>query len=552
MLQSLYIENYAIIEKIQLNFSDSLNIITGETGAGKSIMLGAISLILGKRADTKILYNSEAKCIVEAIFTELKSETLTFLEEEGFDKDEELIIRREISPSGKSRAFINDTPTTLKHLSKVASGLIDLNRQFELLDIQRAKFQLEMIDVTAGTTKAVGEYQAEYFDFRRLEAELQELKRLDNEAAKEQEFLKFQFNELNLLEIQEGEHQSLESDLKVLAKTEQLGTLSQKTIYSLSEDDPSIIDQLSLLKREWEDLAALNPLYDTIVQSLTNVENEILEVVSLSEEAKERLEVDPSRKNEIEDRLNQINALLNKHRLKSSDELMELHTELEEKLTKYGSREEQIKLLEGKLNKTEKDLRVRAEAISAKRKKVFKKLTDKIHKILGTLSMGSAQIDFQHNYSAPLTSTGIDIVEILFSANKGGKFTSIKQAASGGEMSRLMLAMKSTVAKQMELPTLIFDEIDTGVSGEVALKMGGLMKDLSSKHQVISITHSPQVAARASKHFHVFKEESKKRTFTKIDELDSESRVTELAKMLSGSNPSDSAISNARELLELE
>jgi len=552
MLQSLYIENYAIIDKIQLNFSESLNIITGETGAGKSIMLGAISLILGKRADTKILHDSNSKCIVEAIFTDLKSETLAFLEEEGFDTDAELIIRREISPTGKSRAFINDTPTTLKNLTKVSSGLIDLNRQFELLDIQRAKFQLEMIDVTAGTSKAVKDYQSEYFEFRKKEAELQALKKLDNEAAKEQEFLKFQFNELNLLGIQSGEAQSLESDLQVLAKSEQLGTLTQKTIYSLSEEDPSIVDQLNLIKREWEDLAALNPLYDSIVKALNTVENEILEVVSLSEEAKDNLEVDPSRKNEIEDRLNQINALLNKHRLKSSDELLQLHVELEEKLTKYGSREEQIKLLESKLTKVEKDLRIRVEAISAKRKKVFKKLTDKIHKILGTLSMGSAQIDFQHSYSAALTATGIDIVEILFSANKGGKFTSIKQAASGGEMSRLMLAMKSTVAKQMDLPTLIFDEIDTGVSGEVALKMGSLMKDLSAAHQVISITHSPQVAARASKHFHVFKEESKKRTFTKIVELDAEARIIELAKMLSGSNPTDSALSNARELLEIE
>ena len=552
MLRKLHIENYAIIDKLEINFHKSLNIITGETGAGKSIMLGAISLILGKRADTKVLMDKNSKCIVEAVFDKLSKKTFAFLEEEGFDTDDELIIRREINTSGKSRAFINDTPTTLKNLQLISENLIDLNRQFELLDIQQANFHLEMIDTSAGIIPQVGEYKNEYFEYRKKESELRDLRASDDQAAKEFEFLKFQFQELEVLGLMSGEQGSLESDLQVLAKSEDLLNLSEKTNFTISESDNSITDQIRALSREWEELSELNPKFKSIHEALVNIENEMEEVMGLTDDARNAIDADPAKKGEIESRLNLIYSLLNKHRLKDAEELIALHNNLDERLANYHSRDDQIKKLEKVVEGLEKKLRVKAEKISSLRKKTFKPLTKKIMKILETLQMGSSKVEVHHENTGSLTSNGIDDIEILFCANKGGELKPIKQVASGGELSRLMLAMKSTVANQMKLPTLIFDEIDTGVSGEVANKMGVLMRELGSHHQVIVITHSPQVSASAHKHFHIFKEENKKRAFTRMKELNTEERITEIAKMLSGASPTDSALSNARELLDID
>ncbi len=552
MLQRLHIENYAIIDKLEINFHKSLNIITGETGAGKSIMLGAISLILGKRADTKVLMNKKSKCIVEAVFDRLSKKTFSFLEEEGFDTDDELIIRREINTSGKSRAFINDTPTTLKNLERISENLIDLNRQFELLDIQQANFHLEMIDTSAAIIPKVAEYKSEYFEYRKKESELKQLRASDDQAAKEFEFLKFQFQELEMLALNQGEQQNLEADLQILAKSQDLLNLSEKTNFTISEGENSLSDQVRALSREWEELSELNPKFKTIHEALINIENEMEEVLALTSEARDAIDADPAKKEEIEVRLNLIYSLLNKHRLKDAEELIDLHSTLDEKLSNYNSRDEQISKLEKAVEGMEKKLRVKAEQISASRKKTFKPITKKIMKILETLSMGSSKVEVHHENTGILTANGIDDIEIFFCANKGGELKPIKQVASGGELSRLMLAMKSTVANQMKLPTLIFDEIDTGVSGEVANKMGILMKELGEHHQVIVITHSPQVSASAHKHFHIYKEENKKRAFTRMKELNNEERITEIAKMLSGEAPTDSALSNARELLDID
>ena len=552
MLQKLHIENYAIIDKLEIDFHQALNIITGETGAGKSIMLGAISLILGKRADSKVLLDKNSKCIVEAIFNNLSVETFQFLEEEGFDSDDELIIRREISVSGKSRAFINDTPTTLKNLEKISENLIDLNRQFELLDIQQANFHLAMIDTSAGINELVEEYRNEYFSYRKKEAELKQLKATDDQAAKEFEFIKFQYQELEALSLVKGEQKTMESNLEILSKSEDLINLSQKTNYLLSEDENSISDQIRNLAREWESLSGLNPIFKSIEESLVGIESELEDIVSQSIEAKESINADPSKKTELETRLNLIYSLLNKHRLKSEDDLLELYDSLGERLGSYNSRDEQIAKLESSLNKMEKLLRLKAESISSKRKKASGPLVKKILKILSSLGMASSKVEVKQEDTNALTANGIDDIEIYFSANKGAELKPIKQVASGGELSRLMLAMKSTVANQMKLPTLIFDEIDTGVSGEVANKMGVLMRELGDKHQVIVITHSPQVSASAHKHFHIFKEENKKRAFTRMKVLNTEERITEIAKMLSGASPTDSALSNARELLDID
>ncbi len=552
MLKNLSIQNYAIIDKLHLEFSEALNIVTGETGAGKSIMLGAISLVLGKRADSKVLFDQAKKCIVEIVFDELPKEVSKFLDREGFDEEEELIIRREINSNGKSRAFINDTPATLKMLNEISSHLIDLNRQFELLDIQEADFQLNMIDANAGTQSLVEKYTAGYHQYKQIKSTLNKLKVSEGEAAKELDFLKFQYQELEELALESGEQKIIEDDLSKLEKSQDLIQLVEKTQYTIFGSEQSVSDQLSELARQWMELETLDPLYKNISDAFANIDSLLTDIERKSKQAENLIDADPQRKAELEERLNQIYSLLKKHRVDDDESLLKIYNEIGGRLKDYTSTDDQIEALEKDLAEMESTLFDEARSLSTKRQKSFSKLLKKIKEILDQLAMGNSELKIKHDTSDSLSATGLDNIEIQFSANPGVPIQSIKKVASGGELSRLMLAMKTTVADQMDLPTLIFDEIDTGVSGEVAHKMGGLMKRLGKKHQVIVITHSPQVAAAANKQFHMYKEVQGKRTFTRLKELTSEERITEIAKMLSGANPSVSAISNAKELLDID
>ncbi len=549
MLKSLQIVNYAIIDKLLLEYSNGLNIVTGETGAGKSIMLGAMSLLIGKRADSKVLFDKEKKCVVEGIYNNLPKSINKFLEKEGFDVEEELIIRREINASGKSRSFVNDTPATLKTLESIANMSIDLNRQFELLDIQSADFQVNMIDHLAGITTKVETYKKEFRTLKEMQAELKKLQASESTAASEYEFLKFQFNEIDALALMDGEQKSLEEELAILSKSEEIIELSNASNYQIDEAENSLSDSLRNLSNQWSSLANLNPDYQKISDAFINIEAQLEDVSSLISSALENVNTDPSRKSEVESRINTLYALLQKHRANSQEDLILIFDQIQEKLGNYDSIEATIIELQNKISALEQDLRISAKEISNKRAKIFPKLEKQIKAILSDLSMNSARLKVANSVSESLNTNGIDNIEIQFAANTGSEFKSIKSVASGGELSRLMLAMKSTVAGKMELPTMVFDEIDTGVSGEVAHKMGDLMSKLSEKHQVIVITHSPQVASKAQTHFHIYKEESKKRTFTRMKVLNQEERINEIAKMLSGDKLSDSAISNAKEFL---
>lgn len=549
MLTSLSIVNYAIIVELKLDFSEALNIITGETGAGKSIMLGALSLITGKRADSKILYDKEKKCVVEGIFNEVPKSVNELLEQEGFDVSNELILRREMNPKGKSRAFINDSPSNLNLMERVAFQMLDLNRQFELLDIQSTDFQVDMIDHLAGIEKKSSDYRRDYKSYKQKLNELEKLKNSEGEATKEYDFLKFQLDELNAASLVSGEQKTLEDELNTLQKANAIIELSSATTYQIDTAEESIIQKLRELKHKWEDVSEVNENYKKVYESFQQIESELDELVRDVESSLGSINTDPNRKSELESRLNILYQLLQKHRVKDDVELMQLTDELNSKVTQFESRGSNIKDLENEVSKLQEVLLKKATGISQKREKTFSKVEKKIYEILSALAMPSANIKVENEKNETLGLNGLDQIDIKFSANKGMAAQSIKKVASGGEISRLMLAMKTTVADTMKLPTMIFDEIDTGVSGEVAHRMGQLMSDLAKKHQVIVITHSPQVAAKADKHFHIYKEENKKRTFTKMKELDSESRITEIAKMLSGEQPTKSALSNAKELI---
>jgi len=549
MLNSLTIENYAIIAKVHIDFDSSLNIITGETGAGKSILLGALGLIMGNRADSKVLYDKENKCVVEAVFTKVPATVNKLLEENDLDVEEELIIRREIVKSGRSRAFVNDTPTKLELLQKLSSSLVDLNQQFRILEIQDKSFQLSLVDALAKNEKSSNEYSAAYSEYRKTIKELADLESSESAQLKELDFLKFQFEEMTTLALEGGEQTSLESDLQLLDKAEDISLLMGETGYLLSEAEPSVRDQLATLVQRWNGYTTADEMIKEGVVILEEILNNVDTLSTIAAEIKERTQGDPGRLEEIRGRLDAIYLLQKKHGVNSVTELLDLQQDMEIRLSNIDNRSGRITELKNQLAVMKIKLEKLAHKLSGQRIKVFPKLEKSVNSRLKELSMGAAAIKISNEVQAELGNSGIDKIDILFKANKGTDFMPIRKVASGGETSRLMLSIKASVADSMALPTMIFDEIDTGVSGDVAGKMGAILKQLSDKHQLICITHSPQVSARAIQHLYVYKEETKSRTLTHVKVLDKEERIIELAKMLSGNPPSSFALENAKDLL---
>jgi len=536
MIQRLHIRNYAIIEELQLDFAEGLSIITGETGAGKSIVLGALSLILGGRADSKTLFNDEQKCIIEGRFNVEAYNLQAFFEEQDLDYDAELIIRREITPSGKSRAFVNDTPANLKVLQRLGNTLIDLHQQFDTLYINNAEFQLELLDALAGQRDTVAGYRKQYAE---LQANRRSLAQLNEEAAqarREQEFLEFQVNEFDEAALMPGEQETLEGERHRLSNADEIKQLTNGIFHFLTEDDNAVADQLMTIGTKLLPLAAGDPKLKDLYDRFEGLRLELDEVASELEAFGDDTEVNPERLEEVEERLNLIYRLQNKHSVSTIEELLTIFEELSGRLGHFAD-------LGGEIEKLTKE----GEKLSAALLKVGATLRKGRQKVAPKFSQ---QVHFQAlDKPGP---HGLDEVRFLFSANKGGRLQTIKDAASGGEMSRLALVTKSLVASAMELPTLIFDEIDSGVSGDVAQKMGKILTDLSRHHQVVVITHSPQVASRADRHYFVYKQDraDADRTITKVRELDREERIRSIAVMLSQNPPSSSALSNARELVE--
>ncbi len=552
MIKRLHIRNYAIIEELTLDFAQGLSIITGETGAGKSIVLGALNLILGGRADTKTLFDESQKCIIEGRFDISAYDLREFFQENDLDYDPELIIRREITPSGKSRAFVNDTPSNLKVLQQLGATLIDLHQQFDTLYINNSEFQLELLDALATQREAVKDYRADYAKLQDTRRRLNQFLEEQAQARREQEFLEFQVNELEEAALRLHEQEELEAERHRLSNAEEIQQLTAGAFNYLTEGDSSVTDRLLAIAVKLTPLAAGDPKLRSISERFESLRLELEEVASDLEAFGEDTEVSPERLEEIEERLTLLYRLQTKHSVKDNAELLEIYTSLSARLGHFADLGGNITKLEKEKDRLIAALVKQGEALRKGRERVAPTFAAQVKKQLAELSMGNARLEVDFKPLGKPGPNGLDEVRFLFSANKGGKLQSIKDAASGGEMSRLALVTKSLVASAMELPTLIFDEIDAGVSGDVAQKMGRILTELSAHHQVVVITHSPQVASRAHRHYFVYKTDKQDadRTITRVRELDREERVRAIATMLSQNPPSDAAMKNARELIE--
>ncbi|MBK6497520.1 MAG: DNA repair protein RecN [Saprospiraceae bacterium] len=551
MLRKLEIQNYAIIDKLEIDFPTGLTIITGETGAGKSILLGALGLIMGKRADTKVLFDQERKCFVEATFAIADYQLHEYFTEEGLDYDDELIIRREIAPGGKSRAYINDSPVTLDILTTLTENLIDIHQQFDTLDIQKPVFQLRIIDALAGNKNVLEQYSNLYKDYRQTCQKLELLKEENRNAQQEVEFLNFQIAEFDQADLKPNEQDELEMQLQKLTSAEDIIKNCSAIVQAVEEGENAILGQLQFISNQFGSIKNLDKNFSDIYDRLLSVREELMDISKDASRISDSTEYDAAAIETTTTRLNIINRLQKKHGVITMDDLLKTQAEIKDKLNKFGDLTSDIENLELEISKKERSLKDLAQVLSQARKKVIPSLEKDVHNLLTDLSMNHAYIKIQTGILPNFSNSGLDDISILFAPNKGSDFLPLKDTASGGEMSRLTLIIKSLVAGALTLPTLIFDEIDAGVSGDIAGKMGEILNNLANKHQIIAITHSPQIAAKAMSHYWVYKNDTESRTVTAMRQLDQGERVHEIAKMLSGNPPTEAAKANARELIGL-
>lgn len=549
MLKRLHIRNYALIDEIDIHFSERLTIITGETGAGKSILLGALGLVMGERADSKVFYNDSEKCVVEATFDVSSYDLKSFFDEHELDYDSEVFIRREVSPAGKSRAFVNDTPVNNQVLQRLTEALVDLHQQFDTLDIHNVNFQLRMIDALADNAVLLKEYQSGYRRYAADRKKLAEYISLSESGSKEMDFLRFQLEELQQAALTAGEQDAMENELAKLTGAEEIKMAYAAAFSHLVEGEQNVISQLQSIARSFQhtrklsaDLSSLSDRFDALIVDLQDIGR-------ICDRIAEKTEHDPERIMELQDRLNIIYKLQKKHGVSSVEELQEIQARLEDQTSGYTDLGEVIAKLEKEISAQDAVLREKAAVLSTRRKSVTAGFETRVHGMLEQLSMPHARLKVEINDTAQLSATGLDDVQFLFASNVGSRFLPIRDVASGGELSRLTLCTKSLVADAIPLPTLIFDEIDTGISGDVSLKMGHILKELSERHQVVSITHTPQIASRADAHYFVYKTVDGNRTITRIRLLNHDERIRSIAVMLSGNPPSESALATARELL---
>lgn len=551
MLKKLEIQNYAIIDKLNLDLSKHLSIITGETGAGKSILLGALGLIMGKRADTKVLYDETVKCFVEATFSVSSYNLAEWFESEDLDYFDEVVIRREISPQGKSRAFINDTPVTLDVLEGLAKQLIDIHQQFDTLDIQKPDYQLKIIDVLGGNKALLSDYTSLYRKYKKAQKTLAELIEKNKNAVQECEFLNFQMNEFVKADLKAGEQEALENNLEKLTAAEDIKKWTTLLAHGLEEAENSVTGQIQSLVSQFSSITHLSEDYQELYDRVLAAKEELTDVAREVAVIADKTEYDPESIQETQSRLDLIYRLQKKHQVLTVEDLLAMQQSIQQQLDAFTDISSEIDKIKEDILSTEQTLIQRGSEITKNRRSVTELFEKNVQALLSDLSMPFARLQVSITPLPQASSTGFDDVSILFAPNKGSQFLPLKDTASGGEMSRLALCIKSLVAKAMTLPTLIFDEIDSGVSGEVAMKMGEILEKLADNHQVISITHSPQIASKAIKHYWVYKNDTASRTVTAIRELSLNERIEELAKMLSGNPPTSTAIANAKELLGL-
>lgn len=549
MLKRLHIQNYAIIEEISIGFSPQMNIITGETGAGKSILMGALSLILGDRADTSVLLNREKKCFVEGCFEIGNlSGVKKYLQDEDLDSDNELLIRREITPNSKSRAFVNDTPVNLEQLRHLSSMLVDLHRQFDTLELGESGFQLEVIDALAGNQALLREYQAMYRLWVNERSALQQLIQRKENFNKEYDYHKYLFDELEDAGFTGNELEDIEGELKLLSNSEGINTLLSRIRYELNEGEEPLVPKLKSLSNQLSAFSTYHPSIQEMASRLQSVQIELLDLAGEAEHLGDQFQYDPRRIEKLNERLSIGYKLLKKHGVKTTAELLAIRNDLSSKLEEVLNMDEAILQKEKSVAGYVKQCTELAEKLSDKRGRKKKPLEDQVNKLLAQVGMPNARLKVDVRPSE-LSNDGADIVEFLFDANKSNRFEPIRKVASGGELSRLMLCIKSLVAESVDLGTLIFDEIDTGISGEAARQVGLIMKKLGTKRQLIAITHQPQIAGKADAHYFVYKEIRGDSIYTNIRQLDQDERITAIARMLSGEKPTAAAMENAREMI---
>ncbi len=551
MIKRLHIRNYAIIEHLDIDFARGLTIITGETGAGKSILLGALGLIMGDRADTKSLYNQEEKCIIEGIFDLGAHDLRDFFVENDLDYETEVVVRRELTPSGKSRAFVNDSPVTLRVLQDLSAELIDLHQQFDTLDIHNLSFQLRMIDALAGNKERLLQYRNIYREYSANQRRLSELLNRNEQSTKEMDFIQFQLEEFNKAGLVAGEQETWEEELTRLSHAEDIKRTLGMAFDILTENEQSIVGQMQSLSVALVTIGKYAPKLGEYSDRFAGMIFELREMSNEFEKVADQTDYDPERIQEVQQRLDLIYRLLKKHTVASVDELLAIQTNLEQQLAGFADLGNEIGALRDKIKVQEEQLYRWADELSDRRQAVIPGYEQKVVDMLTQLAMPYAQLKIENRKLDHLCPTGLDEVQFLFAANRGSRLQQIKDVASGGELSRLALVTKSLVASAIPLPTLIFDEIDSGISGDVALKMGNILRNLSNEHQVVTITHSPQVASKADRHYFVFKVDKPDRTITNVRLLSDDDRVRAIAVMLSQSPPSESALVNARELLGL-
>lgn len=551
MLHKLNIRNYAIIDRLDIEFCDSMNIITGETGAGKSILLGALGLILGERADTKVLYNQDDKCIVEADFDITGYELKGFFAANELDFEAHTIVRREINQSGKSRAFINDTPVTLAVLKELGEKLVNLHNQHETLELTRSGFQLQMIDLLAKNAETLSDFRSKMTVYRKDKHRLDELQQQYSKASAEMDYLQFQLNELAEAGLQNEEQTQLEAEQNTLTNVEEIKRALQQVLQLMEEGELSVISQVAEAQSQLKNVKNLNKDILALADRLHSVYVELKDMANEFSQVQDNTSLDPERLEEVSGRLNTIYRLQKKHNANTIEELLAIQRGLDEKVQNVDTSNSEIEKLKASISAQQKVLLNIAEKLHLAREKVLREFQNHVVVLLTKVGMPNAsfKVDIKKLNAEQLNENGFTEIKFLFSANKGFVPQEIKDVASGGELSRLMLCIKSLVADAGALPTMIFDEIDSGISGGVALKVGEIMKALSKNHQLISITHLPQIARTATKHLYIYKEVRDNRTYTRIKELQGEERVIELAKMLGGDVVSEAAMANAREML---
>jgi DNA repair protein RecN (Recombination protein N) len=551
VLQKLHIRNYAIIEEIEISFRHGLTIITGETGAGKSILIGALSLILGERADSKMLLNQEEKCMIEGTFDIRANENAKqFLIQHDIEADNELIIRRDIAGNGKSRVFINDTPATLNLLSTLASTLIDLHRQFDTQELQQTSEQLHLIDEVCNNKALLTTYQSVYKHWKSLQHQYQLLVEKNRIIKQELDYHQFLFTELETFNPTQNELEDIESELDILNNSEALKTNLQSALYILKDSEDPLLAQLKHIIQQLEPHADKIRSLNDIKLRIDTTRIELKEISSELDDLYDRTQYDEAKITQLTDRLNEGNRLLKKHGANSTNALLELKASLQEKISHAVTADEQEQEFFNSIKEEAADVTRLATQLSSARKKSLSAIEEHVNALLKKVGMPNATIQLSMTI-VELNTTGMDKIDILFDANKTGKFASISKVASGGELSRLMLCIKSLLAHSTSLPTLIFDEIDTGISGETALQVGAIMKELSQHHQLICITHLPQIAGKANQHLYIYKEENNHGAIiTHMKQLSDDERVDVLAEMLSGKESSSQAKEMVKQLMK--